>query len=216
MLIIKNYFEAMEYIYGGIIGYLIGSFPTALLLLKLISKKNILFEGSKSSGALNAFRVSESKSIGLLVVVIDLFKGILPILIIKYLFNYTFELLAVTSIFSVLGHCFSVWIKFKGGRGIATASGALLLISPLVLLIWVIIWLVGFAYKKNAHIASVASSILTAILCFSSAEILAKYSFPNPSTNLYFSFLISMFFFVILLKHYETIFLYFSKSDKKN
>jgi len=205
----------MEYIYSIIIGYLIGSFPTSFILIKFISKKNILAEGSNSSGAMNAYRVSESKMIGFLVILIDLFKGVLPILIIKYFFNYSFEVLATASIFSVLGHCFSVWIKFKGGKGIATASGALLMIAPLVFLIWIIIWLASFAYKKNFHVASIASSILTGLLCFSSAGVLAKYSFPSPASNLYFSIFISIIFLIILAKHYETIFLYFSKSDKK-
>ena len=205
----------MNFIYAGIIGYLFGTFPTAYLFIKYFTNKNILSEGSKNPGATNAYRVSGSKIIGLLVFAIDFSKGILPILIVKYLFNYSFELLAVTSVFAVLGHCFSIWLKFKGGKGIATASGTLLLIAPFVLIIWIIIWSVGFIYKRNANLSNIAASVLTSVLCFSSVDVLTKYSNPHPGSTIYFSILLSTIFLIILLKHLETILSYFSRNDKK-
>ncbi len=206
----------MDFIYSGIIGYLFGSFPTAFLLIKRIKKIDILNKGSGNSGTINAYRVSGSKSIGLLVLIIDLLKGIIPILIVKYLFNYNFELLAITAFSVVLGHCFSVWLKFNGGKGIATAAGALLIISPFILIIWGIIWLISFTYKKNVHLASIASSILTSAISFSSANILIKYSHPKPLTTLSFSISITLIFLLILIKHYETIISFFGRNNKKN
>ena len=204
----------MEYIFSGIIGYSFGAFPTAFLILKFFTKKNILTNGSESSGAVNAYRVSGLKSIGLLVFIIDFLKGLIPILIIKLLFNYNFELLAFTSVFAVLGHCFSVWLKFSGGKGIAITAGVLLQIAPLILIIWTIIWIASFAYKKNVHLASISSSILTAALSFSSADILIKYSHPKPISALSFSLSLTFIFLLILLKHYETIIIFFGRNNK--
>jgi len=137
------------------------------------------------------------------------------ILIIKYLFNYSFELLAVTSFLAVLGHCFSIWLKFKGGKGIATTSGILFLIAPLVLIIWIILWLVAFAYKRNVNLSNIAASVLTSVLCFSSVDVLIKYSNPLPDSTTYFSILLSTIFLIILSKHLETILSYFSRNNKK-
>lgn len=205
----------MNFILGGLIGYLFGAVPTAFLFVKYFSNKNILLEGSQSSGTTNAYRVSDSKLLGTLVLIIDLAKGVLPILIVKYLFNYSFELLTITAVFTVLGHSFSFWLKFNGGKGIATAAGALLLIAPLVLIIWIIIWLVGFAYKKNVYFSNITASVLTSMLCFFSADVLIKYSNPVPNSEIYFSILITIIFLIILSKHLETILSYFSRNDKK-
>ena len=120
------------------VGYLIGSIPSAYLILKIFKNKDIRELGSGNVGTLNSYEVTESKLIGISVLISDSVKGILSVLIVKYGVGNEFIFLIVSLNAAVLGHCYSIWLKFKGGRGLATAGGGSLVLSPAILIAWII------------------------------------------------------------------------------
>ena len=100
----------------GIICYLIGSIPFGFILTKIFLKKDIRDIGSGNIGATNALRTG-NKSIGYATLFLDIIKAVIPVIYIK--FNYP-EFLYIASLCTFLGHVFPVWLKFKGGKGVAT------------------------------------------------------------------------------------------------
>ncbi len=196
-----------------ILGYLIGAFPTAYLLLKR-KGVDITEEGSGNVGALNATRVG-SKAIGAAVLFIDALKGFLAVKIALVLFGNSF-LIGGTALFAaVSGHCFSVYIKFKGGRGLATALGGSLVIAPQLPVLWILLWLIAFVYKRNVHFANGSATFLLILLAIFSGKILYKYSAIKPNSIAEFIVISSLTLFVILIKHYKPLKEYFT-SQKIN
>lgn len=207
----------MDYLLSIIVGYIFGSFPSAYFIVKNSHNKNILNSGSGNPGALNSFEVTNSKLIGFLVLLADFIKGLIPVLIIKFIIDDNLLLLLNTSLFSVIGHCFSIILKFKGGRGLATAAGSLIIIAPFVFVIWVVLWLITYIYKRNIHFANISATLLTAILSFYSVKTISTFTYPSISTlnnSIFFSLYISLIMLIILIKHSEPIKLYFNKSAK--
>jgi glycerol-3-phosphate acyltransferase PlsY len=190
------------------ISYLIGSFPTAYVLLKKIKNVDITTKGSGNVGALNSFMVSSSKFIGFLVLIIDLSKGILVAMITKSIFPENFWIIAASLGFAVLGHCYSPWIKFKGGKGLATAAGGSFIIAPTIFLIWVLFWIVSFVYKKKVDFANLSATILTLLISISSANIISKskwFTDPSPSSDFEFYLPVALMLTIILTKHFDSI-----------
>ena len=126
----------MNYLLSFLIGYIIGSFPTAYIILKRFLDVDIRSTGSGNVGALNSFEVSKSKMIGITVFTIDLLKGLTAVLLAKLIVGDEFIFVMIALNAAVLAHCFSPWINFKGGRGLATAGGGALFVSIPMLLIW--------------------------------------------------------------------------------
>ena len=108
----------MEILIIGGICYLLGSVPFGFILTKIFLKKDIREIGSGNIGATNALRTG-NKFIGYATLFFDILKAVIPVIYIK--FNFT-ELLYVASLCVFLGHVFPVWLKFKGGKGVATVS----------------------------------------------------------------------------------------------
>ena len=199
-----------------IIGYILGSIPTAYLLIKKKHNVDITAEGSGNVGAMNSYEVSKSKLVGISVLLIDLLKGLTAVYLVSLLFGNDFIVKGVALIGAVLSHCYSPWIKFKGGRGLATAAGGMFLLSIPVLAVWVVLWLIAFAFRRDIHFGNFAATLLTAFLSFSSAQILLKYTFTPPETEIQFGFIISMILFIIMLKHIKPIKDYFKAQNKKD
>ena len=176
----------MNYIIAFIIGYLLGSFPTAYVLLKKYKKLDITQNGSQNVGAMNSYEVTQSKFIGIIVLLSDAFKGLLTVYILKMFAPDDFLIPAIGLTSAVFAHCYSPWIKFKGGRGLATAAGGAAYLAPIILLLWGILWVVAFVFKKNIHIGNIMATILTLALVFTSSDILLKYTFPRASNSIEF------------------------------
>ncbi len=194
----------MEYIISSILGYLIGSIPTAYLLLK--SKgKNITEEGSGNVGALNSYEVSGSKLTGLLVLLIDFAKGAAVVFLIKLFFGEIFILPMIGLIAAVFSHCYSPWLKFKGGRGLATAAGGSALLMPLILGLWLLMWVIAFIFRKNVHFGNISATILTAALTATSGDIINKYSMPQSDNDLVFSIMVILMLAIIMTRHIEPL-----------
>lgn len=149
-----------------IAAYLIGSIPTAYLITHRTTGKDLRREGSGNIGTRNAFEVTNSKTIGITVLVLDLIKGLLPVLLL-YQLKYP-EYIPITSSALVIGHCYPVWLRFHGGRGLAPSAGILLAVQPFALVIWLQVYFLSSAVKKNVHlnatIATIASAFVITIL----------------------------------------------------
>lgn len=157
----------LEYAILLFVAYLFGSFPSAFILLKITQKKDIRSEGSGNVGAMNALRTSKKKWVALVVLILDLFKGAFP----AYYFtrivvaDEIFLLILVSGV--LFGHVFPVWLKFKGGRGLAVVAGALLVIEPVLVLIWLVCWGVFFlAIRKHIVASMIATALLPLIVYF--------------------------------------------------
>jgi len=149
-----------------IAAYLVGSIPIAYLVTHGVTGKDLRREGSGNIGTRNAFEVTNSKKIGATVLILDLLKGLLPVLLL-YKLHYT-EYIPVTISALVIGHCYPLWLRFHGGRGLAPSAGILLAVQPFALVIWLQVYFLSSAVKKNVHlnatIAIIASAFVIAIL----------------------------------------------------
>ena len=157
----------MDILIIGIISYLMGSIPFGLILTKTFLKKDIREVGSGNIGATNVLRTG-NKSIGYLTLVLDILKAIIPVIYVK--FNYP-DYLFISSLCTFLGHVFPIWLKFKGGKGVATYLGILFAINIYFGLIFIIIWLIIFVLSKYSSLSSLVASLSIPIYLI----ILAKY-----------------------------------------
>ncbi len=172
----------MNYLFSALIGYLLGSFPTAYIILKQVYNINITEAGSGNVGAMNSLEVSKSKMTGILVLLIDAIKGLLSVYLCLVIFPTNFIYPALALFFAVFSHCFNPWLKFRGGRGLATAAGGAALLSPLILACWCILWVFVYLFKKNILLANISATVLTIFLTISSIDIVYKYSYPTPDS----------------------------------
>lgn len=206
----------MTYFISAILGYLLGSIPTAYLLLKKSHEVDITELGSKNVGAMNAYEVTNSKKNGIIVFLIDFLKGTAAYFAAKYLIDDTYSIIVTAIAFTVLGHCFSIWIKFKGGRGLATAAGGLIFLAPSVFVVWSILWIFTYIYKRNIHFSNLVASLFTAITSFTSVKVLSNFTYPTSEKHLYFSLSVSIIMLIILIKHYNPLKQYFLSSKTKS
>lgn len=206
----------MNYIISSIIGYIIGSFPTAYIILKLKHDIDITQAGSGNVGALNSLHVSKSKTLGISVLLIDLFKGILSVALVKYFVSEEFIFPMIGLLAAVFAHCYSPWLKFKGGRGLATAAGGALILSIPVLLIWVALFGVSYLLKKNIHFANFVATIFSAAIAILFSNLLNKYSNTIASSNNQFGFAVLVMMLIILSKHIQPVKEYFQNQKMNN
>ena len=144
----------MDFILIGIVSYLFGSIPFGLLLTKLFLKKDIREIGSGNIGATNALR-SGNKLIGYLTLILDITKAVLPVLFVKI--NYP-ELIYLSALCSFLGHVFPIWLRFKGGKGVATYLGILFVINLSYGIIFITIWIFIFILSKYSSLSSILAT----------------------------------------------------------
>ncbi len=149
----------------ALISYLLGAIPSGYLLLRIFHSKDIRSEGSGNVGAMNSYESSGSKFTGVLVFIMDISKAIAAVLIANEISSGDNYSLMISAVFCVLGHNYNVFLKFSGGRGLAPATGILLLLSPLGLFLWCLMYVSSyFVIAKNIHVASFAASITAPLL----------------------------------------------------
>ena len=198
-----------------IICYLIGSIPFGLILTKLFDNNDLRNIGSGNIGATNVLRTG-NKTLALLTLILDLSKSFIPLFIFFKLYphpviNDFFNLIIVDQIFLilvfgyffVLGHCFPIWLKFKGGKGIATSLGIILSIDFFIGLCLLTIWILVFLIFKISSLSALISSTSFPILIF------FKYEKVNL---LYLSILLTIFVF---FTHRANIIRLLKKEEKK-
>ena len=145
----------MDILIVGITCYLVGSIPFGFILTKIFLKKDIRDIGSGNIGATNALRTG-NKSIGYPSLFFDIIKDAIPIIYIKINFS---ELLFIASLCTFLGHVFPIWLKFKGGKGVATYVGILFAINIYFWLVLIMTWLITFGLSKLSSLSSLIGSI---------------------------------------------------------
>lgn len=163
-------FEIMGTFFFALFGYLIGSIPVAYLLVQKKYDVDLRHKGSGNIGARNAFEVTDNKRLGFTVLVLDMHKGIIPLVILSKI-GYC-EIIPIVAVTIILGHCYPVWLKFHGGRGLATSAAIALLISPDILVCWIILYFISGVFKKDVHIQSLIA--ITGCIVFE----LAAYGSP--------------------------------------
>ena len=178
----------MEFLTIGIISYLMGSIPFGFILTKIFLKKDIREIGSGNIGATNALRTG-NKLIGYSTLLLDVIKAILPVLYVKI--NHP-ELIYIASLCAFLGHVFPVWLKFKGGKGVATYVGILFTINILLGFIFCVSWLLIFLISKYSSLSSLIGSLTIPVYIF----------FNNQISNALF---FGIMFVLIFYTHRENI-----------
>ena len=146
----------LELLYVAFYSYIIGSIPFGLLITKIFLKKDIRKIGSGNIGATNVLRTG-SKSLGGATLILDSFKGYVSIIITVYFFsNYTdnTSIIYFSALICLLGHIFPIWLKFKGGKGVAVYLGILLSVSFNLGLIFIISWIIVLYLTKYSSLAS--------------------------------------------------------------
>ena len=134
----------------GIISYLMGSIPFGFILTKIFLRKDIREIGSGNIGATNALRTG-NKSIGYSTLVLDILKAVVPVIYVKIFYQ---DFLYVASLCAFLGHVFPIWLKFKGGKGVATYVGILFAINIYFGIIFAITWFITFSISKFSSLSS--------------------------------------------------------------
>ncbi|MDC3036473.1 glycerol-3-phosphate 1-O-acyltransferase PlsY [Candidatus Pelagibacter sp.] len=152
----------------GIISYLMGSIPFGFILTKIFLKKDIREIGSGNIGATNALRTG-NKIIGYTTLVLDILKAIAPVIYIKIFYQ---DFLYIASLCVFLGHVFPIWLKFKGGKGVATYVGILFAINIYFGIIFTISWFITFFISKYSSLSSLigAASIPIYLLILNQFE----------------------------------------------
>ena len=145
----------MEYIIIGIVSYLMGSIPFGLFLTKIFLKKDIREIGSGNIGATNVLRTG-NKLIGYSTLILDIAKAVIPVIYVKINFP---ELIYIASLCAFLGHVFPIWLKFKGGKGVATYVGILFSINILFGIVFSISWIIIFLLFKYSSLSSLIGSL---------------------------------------------------------
>ena len=145
----------MELFIIGIISYLMGSIPFGLILTKIFLKKDIREIGSGNIGATNALRTG-NKLIGYSTLFLDILKAVVPVLYVKINFP---DLIFVSALCAFIGHVFPIWLRFKGGKGVATYLGILFSINIIYGLVFSVCWLIIFFISKYSSLASLIGSL---------------------------------------------------------
>ena len=182
----------------AIYSYLLGSIPFGLILTKLFLKKDIRDVGSGNIGTTNVLRTGK-KSLAAATLLLDLLKGYLSVII---TFHYFEDLISYSALLCFVGHIFPIWLKFKGGKGVATYLGVILALSYKFFLIFGIVWLILTFLLRFASLSSIVSTL-----------IIFLYSYFSENNN--FSLILFIFFIIILYTHRENIVRLKNSSENK-
>ena len=171
----------------AVYSYLLGSIPFGLVLTKIFLEKDIREIGSGNIGTTNVLRTGK-KSLAVTTLMLDLLKGYFSIII---TFTYFENLISYSGLICFIGHIFPIWLKFKGGKGVATYLGVILALSYKFFLIFGITWLVLSFLFRYASLSSIVSSLIVFVY---------SYFYINN-----FSLILFIFFVIIVYTHRENI-----------
>jgi glycerol-3-phosphate acyltransferase PlsY len=176
-----------------VFAYLMGSIPTAVVYGKLIHGVDIRKHGSGNAGATNSLRVLGKKA-GIIVLIIDMLKGIIPVVLCRYFFSSDPDTLILVGFAAVIGHLLPVFAGFRGGKGVATSFGIILALYPLAALICLLVFLALVYFFRYVSIASLSASF-TFLL----------YSFVALPHLRFFQLMCFVFFLLLVFTHRENI-----------
>jgi len=187
-----------------LLSYFFGSIPFAYILPKLFGFGDIRNIGSGNIGTTNVLRTG-NKTLTLIVLLFDVLKGFFPLIIIQIFFTKNFSELILLLIGStaILGHIFPIWLKFKGGKGVATYIGYLLAVNYFLGILFILSWLIIAVLKRYSSLASIVALILLPII-----SLLFSY-------EKHIFYLFSIISLLLIFKHYLNIIRLINNTETK-
>ena len=190
--------------------YLCGSIPFGLILTKVFIKTDIRKIGSGNIGATNVLRTG-NKYLALITLLLDILKGYLPVIIISQ--HYP-ELIYLSSLLAFLGHLFPIWLKFKGGKGVATYLGILFALSFQLSFLFIFTWLVVSLIFRYSSLSSMFGSFTVFVITFIKDTTLKSIN-ENINIEDDFKLILFTFFILIVFTHRKNIYNLKNKTEKK-
>ena len=188
-----------------LISYLIGSIPTAYIAVRRKSHIDIRSAGSGNVGTMNAYEVTGSRIVGVAVLFVDAAKGAGAILFTMRFLGHSEDAMAASLIGVVVGHCFPIWLKFKGGRGLAAAAGGMLVLDWPFVLVWLVCWIIGYSIIKDVHFGNIVAIVAAPILGWMMPqEILLRY-LAGPFSSTEFLAVYSLVSAILFIRHIKPI-----------
>ena len=145
--------------------YVLGSIPFGLILAKLFGRTDVRKGGSGNIGATNVARVVGPLA-GILTLILDVAKGSAAVLLAAELSQVSATWMMIAALAALVGHCFPVWLKFKGGKGVATAAGMFLVLCPLAFLGSVILFVLVVAFWRYVSLGSISAAAAMPLLMY--------------------------------------------------
>ena len=200
----------MDFFLVILLSYLSGSVPFGLILTKIFSKVDIRKIGSGNIGATNVLRTG-NKYLALITLLLDIFKGYIPVIITSQLYR---EFVQLSALLAFLGHLFPIWLKFKGGKGVATYLGILFALSIQLSLLFIFTWICVSLIFKYSSLSSMFSSF--SVLVVSSIKDTALQTI-NPDMNIDegLKLILFVFFILIIFTHRRNISNLKNKTEQK-
>ena len=171
--------------------YILASIPFGYIIGKIFGK-DVRKEGSGNIGATNVARTIGKKA-GILVLILDMLKGFVPVYFAKNFLEFPDRYVALVALFAVLGHCFSIFMRFKGGKGVATGLGVMLAISFKSTAILLAFWSGVFLVSGYVSLASILTALISWLVFFAITK------------NFFYSYIILISAIIIILKHSSNI-----------
>ena len=200
----------IEIILLVILSYLCGSIPFGLILTKIFNKKDIRKIGSGNIGATNVLRTG-NKLLALATLLFDILKGFLPVLISKQYFP---EFIYLCGLFAFFGHIFPIWLKFKGGKGVATFLGILFGLSYSLAFLFIFTWIVIFLIFKFSSVSSIFATMTVFVVTFIKDTALKSIN-QNFVVEDNLKLILFIFFILILFTHKKNISNLKNKTEQK-
>ena len=188
-----------------IASYLIGSLPTAYIVVKRKSDIDIRNAGSGNVGTLNAYEVTGTRMVGLIVLAVDLLKGAFAVYAARSVFGSAPELVSYALLGVVVGHCFPVWLGFKGGRGLAPAAGAVLVVAWMFVCAWLICWAIAYLISKNIHVGNIFAIVAVPILAYLGPEKVIGAAIAGGYSLSQFLLVYSLMSAILLIRHADPL-----------
>jgi len=180
--------------------YISGSIPFGLILTKILHGKDVRKIGSGNIGATNVLRTGD-KYLAALTLLLDVLKGYVPILISQ---NYFSEFVQLACIITFLGHVFPVWLKFNGGKGVATYLGVITALSFQLCFLFIFTWIIVSLIFKYSSLSSMFSSLTVLVINFL-RELIVDLDIVSASTQVTDSKILFIFFILIIFTHRKNI-----------
>tara|TARA_B100000579_G_scaffold418524_1_gene416179 strand:- start:394 stop:1005 length:612 start_codon:yes stop_codon:yes gene_type:complete len=200
----------MELLITIFYSYLSGSIPFGLILTKTFIGRDVREIGSGNIGATNVFRTG-SKALAIFTLLLDIAKGFVPVIITQKIFP---EYIQISCLIVFLGHIFPIWLKFKGGKGVATYLGVLFALSYEIAILFIFTWIVILLIFKFSSVSSIFSSLTVFIVTFF-REGIGKVINPDFDYSSNIKILMFIFFVLIVFTHRANIYNLKNKKEKK-
>ena len=201
----------IEIIFILCFSYLCGSIPFGLILTKVFTKQDVRKIGSGNIGATNVLRTG-NKYLAALTLILDIFKGFVPTVVTLLFFS---DFIYFSVLMTFLGHIFPVWLKFKGGKGVATYLGIISALSLQLCFLFIFTWVIVLLIFKYSSLSSMFASLTVFIVNFLRETVISADSALKLNSNVVDSEMLFIFFVLIIYTHKKNIINLKNKTENK-